>query len=64
MIGDYNIFIDLYYKGDYFNYFNSQGVLPNKGDIIVLDNGTYEVIKRTINYKRTPPTVSLEVERC
>lgn len=60
-----NIFIDLYIitstnKKQYLGDFNCKGLIPNKGDIIKLDNNNvFEVSKREIDYDDTPPHITL-----
>ncbi len=60
----YNHFICLYTNDEKFiGDFNSNGVLPNKGDIIEIKSEMYEVSKRRINYDKFPPLVSLYVSK-
>lgn len=61
----YDHFICLYTNDEKFiGDFNSNGILPNKGDIIeVAKSEIYEVSKRRINYNLNPPLVSLYVNK-
>lgn len=62
-----NAFIDLYIitsmnQKQYLGDFDCKGLIPNKGDIIkVDDNLVFEVSKREIDYKDTPPHIALYV---
>ena len=61
----YDRFITLYTNDEKFiGDFDSNGVLPNKGDIIeVAKSEVYVVSQRQINYTLTPPLVSLYVSK-
>lgn len=62
----YDHFINLYTNDDekFIGDFDSNGVLPNKGDIIeVAKSEVYEVSKRRIDYDVFPPLVSLYVSK-
>ncbi len=58
----YNPFINIYtIEERYIRDFNCEGAVPSKGDIIEVGTEKYEVLKRRINYNKTPPLVSLYV---
>lgn len=46
----------------YLGNFHSKGVIPNKGDIIVVEGDEFEVVKRKINYSSNFVTIDLYVE--
>lgn len=61
----YDRFIALYTNDEKFiGDFDSEGVIPNKGDIIqVSKSEIYVVSQRRIDYDITPPLVSLYVSK-